>query len=299
MDLRNLDELVRRAQKKESRKLVVAAAQDEHVLEAVAKAYEAEIIEPVLVGNLNQIKKICNDLKISTINYTTIEESDPVKACELSVSLIKEGKADILMKGMVATALFLKAILNKENGLRKRKVLSHVALFEVPAYHKLIGITDAAMNIQPDIHEKINIIDNAVEVFHRLGQPRPKVAVLGPVEVVNEKIESTQHAATLKSMNERNEIQGCIIDGPLALDIAVAKEAAEHKNIPGEVAGDADILVTPDLNSGNILYKSLIFLGGSTSAAVVMGASAPIVLTSRADSEKSKFMSIVLAAALE
>jgi phosphate butyryltransferase len=177
-------------------------------------------------------------------------------------------------------------------------VLSHLALFEIPGYHKLLAVTDAAMNICPDAEEKVSIIRNAVEVYHRLGQKNPKIAVIGPVEIVNQKIESTVHASMLTLMNRRGQITGCLIDGPLALDNAVNKEAAEHKGIISEVAGDVDIILTPDLNSGNILYKSLIFLAGSTSAAIVMGADSPVVLTSRADSEASKLMSVVLAAAL-
>ncbi len=154
------------------------------------------------------------------------------------------------------------------------------------------------MNIMPSLEEKVSIIQNAVEVYHRLGHDNPKVAALAPVEVVNPKIESTLDAAELKAMSEKNQLVGCTVDGPLALDIAVSSEAAHHKGIKGDVAGNADILLAPDLNSGNILYKSLIFLCRGTAAAVIMGASVPIVLTSRSDSEKSKFMSIALAAAM-
>ncbi len=192
----------------------------------------------------------------------------------------------------------LKAVLDKENGLTKGSTLSHFALIESPYYHKLFGITDAAMNILPGFDEKVQILNNAVEVFHRLGIKNPKVAVVGPLEVVNPKIESTTHAAMLTVMNKRGQIQGCIVDGPFAIDNAVSKEAAEHKGIISDVAGDADILLAPDLNSGNILYKTLMFLGGGTSAAVIMGARVPIVLTSRADDERSKMMSIALAAAM-
>ena len=222
----------------------------------------------------------------------------PAKASIKAVSLIKDNKADILMKGLVSTAPLLKAVLDKENGLRKGATLSHFALIESPYYHKLIGVTDAAMNIAPEFAEKVDIVNNAVEVFHRLGNKNPKVAIIGPLEIVNPKIESTSHAAMLTVMNNRGQITGCIIDGPFAIDNAVSKEAAEHKGIHSDVAGDADILVTPELNSGNVLYKTLMFLGGCTSAAVIMGARVPIVLTSRADTDKSKMMSIALAAAM-
>jgi phosphate butyryltransferase len=202
------------------------------------------------------------------------------------------------MKGLVSTAPLLKAVLNKEEGLRKGNTLSHFALIESPNYHKLFGVTDAAMNIAPEFHEKVDILNNAVDVFHGLGKENPKVAVLGPLEVVNPKIDSTAHAAMLAKMNNRGQIKNCLVDGPFAVDNAVSKEAAEHKGIYSEVAGDADILMTPELNSGNILYKTLMFMGGCTSAAVIMGAKVPVVLTSRADTEKSKMMSIALAAAM-
>lgn len=299
MEFKKLDDLIELAKKRNKRRIAVAAAQDIHVLQAIHKAYIEEIVEPVLIGHTSQIRKILKDIGIHPDNFQMIEEPDPESACQIAVSLIKNGDADILMKGLVPTAPFLKAILNKETGIKKREVLSHFALFEIAGYHKLLGVTDAAMNIIPDLDEKASIIKNAVEVYHRIGINEPKVAVIGPLEVVNPKIESTLHASMLTLMNKRNQITGCIIDGPLALDNAISKDAAELKGIVSEVAGDADILVAPDLNSGNILYKSLIFLAGSTSAAIIMGADSPVVLTSRADSEQSKFMSIVLAAAMD
>ena len=167
-----------------------------------------------------------------------------------------------------------------------------------PYYHKLLGITDAAMNVSPTFEDKIGLINNAVAVFHKLGEPDPKVAVVGAVETVNQRMESTMHAATLSMMNKRQQIKGCTIDGPLALDNAVSKKAAQVKNIESDVAGNADIVVAPDINGANFLYKALNFLGGAQTAAVIMGAKVPIVLTSRADSDKSKFLSIALAAAI-
>jgi len=298
MVLKSLNDIVELAKAKEKRRLAVAAAADRPVLEAVKKAYETGIIVPILVGNKNEIEKISKEIKFDLTNIEIYEEDDPAKASILAVSLIKDGKAEILMKGLVSTAPLLKAVLDKENGLRKGATLSHFALIESPYYHKLIGVTDAAMNIAPEFTEKVDIVNNAVEVFHRLGNKNPKVAIIGPLEIVNPKIESTSHAAMLTVMNNRGQIKGCIIDGPFAIDNAVSKEAAEHKGIHSDVAGDADILVTPELNSGNVLYKTLMFLGGCTSAAVIMGAKVPIVLTSRADTDKSKMMSIALAAAM-
>ena len=298
MTLKSLNDIVELAKGKETRRLVVAAAGDKPVLEAIKNATQEGIIIPVLVGDKSEIERISNEINFDLSNIDIYEEANPAQASIKAVSLIREGKAEILMKGLVSTAPLLKAVLDKETGLRKAATLSHFALIESPYYHKLIGVTDAAMNIAPEFNEKVNIINNSVEVFHRLGNKNPKVAIIGPLEVVNPKIESTTHAAMLTVMNQRGQIKGCTIEGPFAIDNAVSKEAAEHKGIGGEVAGDADILVAPELNSGNILYKTLMFMGGCTSAAVIMGARVPVVLTSRADTDKSKMMSIALAAAM-
>lgn len=298
MTIKALDDIVKIAKEKETRRLAVAAAADKPVLEAVKNAYKEGIVIPVLVGNKSEIEKICQEIDFDLNGIDIYNENNPALSSVKAVELIREGKADILMKGLVSTAPLLKAVLDKEKGLRKASTLSHFALIESPYYHKLIGVTDAAMNIAPEFADKIHIINNSVEVYHRLGVKNPKVAIIGPLEVVNPKIESTTHAAMLNVMNKRGQIQGCIVDGPFAIDNAVSKEAAEHKGIVSDVAGDADILVAPDLNSGNVLYKTLMFMGGCTSAAVIMGAKVPVVLTSRADTDKSKMMSIALAAAM-
>jgi len=299
MVLKKLDDLVRLTGEKGQKRLIVAVAQDRQILIAIKTAAEYRLINPVLVGDQNAISKHCQEIGYDLQGIDLYHEPDQEAACSLSVRLIKEGKADILMKGMVPSASLLKAVLDKENGLRKSEVLSHFALIEIPGYDRLVGITDAAINIQPDLKEKVSIVQNAVEALHWLGINEPRVAILAPIETVNPKITSTMDAAALHIMCLRDQIRGCIIDGPLALDNAVSEEAARHKGIESVVAGQADILLTPDLNSGNILYKSLVFLAGGTAAAVVMGAEVPIVLTSRADSERSKFMSIALAAAMD
>lgn len=298
MNFKSLNEIVNIAKQKESRRIAVAAAADRPVLEAVKNAYKENIIVPLLVGNKEEIEKIGREIDFDLTGIEIYDEKNPAKSAVKAVELIKEGKADILMKGLVSTAPLLKAVLDKEKGLTTGSTLSHFALVESPYYHKLIGVTDAAMNIAPEFNEKVQIIKNSLGLFHSLGIKEPKVAIVGPLEVVNPKIDSTTHGAMLAVMSNRNQIKGCKIDGPLAMDNAVSKEAAEHKGIESEVAGDADILVAPDLNSGNILYKTLMFLGGATSAAVILGAKVPIVLTSRADTDKSKMMSIALAAAM-
>ncbi len=269
------------------------------VLSAVIRAKAENLVDPILVGDTGKILELSNKYGINIEDIPLLEEKDPVKACVLAIDLIRNAEADILMKGLVSSAPLLKAVLDRKKGLRKNNVLSHAALFEIPSYHKLLAVTDAAMNVNPGVDDKRNIIENAVEVYQRLGIENPKVAVLGPVEKVNPKIQSTVDAEQLRELNRTGKITGCIVDGPLALDIAVSPEAAKHKGIKGPVAGDADILITPDLDSGNILYKSLTFLGNSVSAAIIMGAQVPIVLTSRADSEQSKLMSIALASALD
>lgn len=299
MELLKLKDIFEKARSRQSRRIVVAAADELNVLQAVIRAKEENISDPILVGDSERILAICEENSLEVEDIPLIEEKDPENACKLAIELIRNGEAEILMKGLVSTAPLLKAVLDRDNGLRKSEVLSHAALFEIPAYHKLLAVTDAAMNLEPGVTEKISIIENAVEIFHRLGISNPKVAVLCPVETVNPKIQSTLDAEELKKLNDSGKIKGCRIDGPLALDIAVSAEAAKHKGIHSAVAGDADILLAPDLDSGNILYKSLIFLGNSISSAVVMGAQVPIVLTSRADSEQSKLMSIALASALD
>ena len=299
MDLTSLDQLIEIARKKPKRRLAVANATDKPVLEAVFQAFKLGFIEPYLIGDRKQITELAASIGLKNDMYELVDEPDINQTSEKAVLLVKEGFADILMKGRVRTAMLLKAVLNKETGLNKKDRLSHFALFQTKYYHKLLGVTDAGMNISPGINEKINIIENAVGILHKLGNPLPKVAIIAPLEIVNQKISSSTDAEILTLMNKRNQINGCIIDGPFALDIAVSKKASDCKGIISKVAGDADILVTHDLNSGNILYKSLIFLSDGIAAAIITGASSPIVLTSRADSEKSKLYSIAFAAALD
>lgn len=279
-----------------TKRLVLAVSDDPHSLGAVIAAQEKNIIEAVLVGDQNKIEKVAYENEISIKGTQIIHEPDKIKAIRLSVSLIHNKQADILMKGNVKTPDLLRGVLNREWGLRTGKLLSHFALFEVPTYHKLIAITDVAMNIAPGLNEKIGILDNSVYYLHRLQINNPKVAVLGAIEVVDEKMSATLDAALLSKMNQRDQITGCIIDGPLAFDNAVSSESAKHKGIKSDVAGDCDLLLVPDIEVGNVLYKSLVFFSNAKVASVVLGASAPIVLTSRSDSEEAKFNSILLAA---
>jgi phosphate butyryltransferase len=298
MILKTLDRFVEMAAQKGRRRIVVAVAQDEDVLKAIKTAIEKNLITPVLIGDRPAIQKAAELIGLNLKQIEIINEIDQSTACRIAVKYIHEGNGDILMKGLVKTGQLVRAVLDKETGLLKGGLLSHLAFFESPYYHKIFSVTDAALNIAPDLDEKASIIRNAVSTYHQLGIENPLVAVLAPVETVNPKMESTQHGEMLKQMQKNKQINGCIIDGPLALDLAVSYVAAKHKGVVSEVAGNADILLAHDLNAGNLLYKSLNFLGGALSAAIVCGATVPVVLTSRADDDRSKFLSIALAVAI-
>lgn len=298
--IHKLSELTEKAKLKPKRKIAVAAAEDELVLQSIKAAIAANLVTPLLIGDKTQIEKIAHSIDFNLTGIQIIHnDKGPNISAQIAVAMIKSGEADILMKGFVSTGALLKAVLDKDIGLRKGNILSHVAFFESPYYHKLLCVTDAAMNVAPDFDTKVHILNNAVEACHKIGITLPKVAVIAAVETVNPKMEATIHAAMLKTMSDRKQLKGCIVDGPLAVDNAVNKQAAEHKGIISEVAGDCDIVLVPDIEAGNMFYKALNFLGGATVASVIMGASVPIVLTSRSDSEASKMHSIALAAAMD
>jgi phosphate butyryltransferase len=276
--------------------VAVAAAEDEEVIDAVAMALDRHFGKFVLYGNQEQILQLLKRKNyVNSDSIQIVHVDSAVQAAELAVRAVHLNKANVLMKGNVPTATFLKAVLNKEYGLRMGKVLSHVAVFEIPGYDRFIIVTDAAMNISPDLEQKAQIISNAVAVAHAIGIETPKVAPLAAVEVVNPSMPATMDAAALTMMQKRGQIKGCVIDGPLALDNAVSLKAAEHKCIDSEVAGKADILLVPDIEAGNMLYKSLIYFANAKVGAIIAGAKAPIVLTSRADSAESKLYSLALA----
>ena len=297
MVLRKLEDLQEIIANEPVKKLVLAAAQDQQSLSAVLRAWKDGIIEPILIGDKEGIQNIAISNGFDITGLRIIHEPDTYMAVEMAVKMVSTKQADVLMKGKVGTSILLKCVLNKEWGLRTGNLLSHIALFEVDTYHKLIAVTDVAMNIAPNLQDKISIVNNSVSCLHKLGIPKPKVAVLGAVEMVNENMEATLHAALLSKMNQRDQIRDCIIDGPLAFDNAVSVESAQHKGIRSEVAGDTDLLLMPDIEVGNVLYKSLVFFAKAKVASVILGAQAPIVLTSRSDSEQAKYDSIMLAAA--
>lgn len=287
--------LLELAAEKGPKKVVVAVAQDKDVLSAIKEATRLNIAEPILVGDKEKIVAIAKEINFDLDNIEIIHEEDGAIACRIATELVSTNESYVLMKGLIGTGIIMKQVLDREIGLRTGNIISHVAVFDIPTYHKVFIVTDAAMNIAPDLNQKKQIIENAVELAKSLDIETPKVAALAAMEKVSPKMEATIHAQELKDMNTRGEITGCLIDGPLALDNAVSKESAILKGISSEVAGDADILLAPTIEAGNFLYKSLTFLGNAKSAGLILGAKAPIVLTSRADNEEAKLNSIALA----
>lgn len=295
---KDFNELLKLAQKRGKKILSVAVAEDAEVLSAVKNAVDLGIVSPILVGNKEKILDIMKEVGLKEEEVEIINEDDKTQAARHATDLVSRGKAHILMKGLLDTSIIMKQVLDKEIGLRSENIISHVAVFDVETYHKIFIVTDAAMILAPDINQKKKIIENAVALARVLGIELPKVAVLAAKEKVDPKMEATVDAGKLKEMNIEGQIINCIVDGPFALDNAINKESARIKGIHSPVAGDADILLAPDIEAGNILYKSLTFFAKAKSAGLIIGTKAPIVLTSRADNHEAKLMSIALAALL-
>ncbi len=299
MVLKDFKQLLGFVGKREKQRIAVAMAQDTDVLMAIDAAYSAGLAEGILVGSKSKLQKIADAQQISLNNYEIIDTEDESEAVRKSVELVRSGDAQVIMKGLCSTAVFLKGILNKEKGLRSAKVLSHLAVFESANYHKLLFMSDAAMNIAPDLNDKIAIAQNAISALHALGYKTPKVAMISAVEKVNpDLMPSTADAALISKMAERGQIKNVLIDGPLALDNALSPKANEIKGLKSSIGGDADLCIVPNIETGNVFYKLLTILGNALVAGVILGASAPVVLTSRADSENAKFLSIAAALAV-
>ncbi|PGL72389.1 phosphate butyryltransferase [Bacillus sp. AFS055030] len=294
----NLTDIMLRAKNHTRQTVAVAVAEDFEVKEAVSIALDNDLANFLLFGNEQAIYEMYEDLlkneqfaeRLKIVHSHSVKE-----AAKNAVVAVRSGEASIVMKGNLPSSVLLKEVLNKEYGLRDKSVLSHVAIFDVPGRDKAVIVTDAAMNIAPTLEQKAKIIENSVDIARKIGIETPKVAVLAAVEVVNPAMQATLDAATLTVMNTRGQIKNCIVDGPLALDNAISVEAAKHKGLTGEVAGQADILLVPTIETGNILYKSLVFMANSEVAALIAGAKAPIVLTSRSDSAMTKLYSLALA----
>jgi len=293
--MKKLNELLEKAKKRGPKKVSVAVAEDEVVLNALERARKEGIINAILVGNKTKIAEIAEENNINLDNYEVIDEKSEYEAAKTAVKLVADKKADFIMKGKIKTGDLMREVLKEEYNLRTGKTLSLVSVFEIPGYHKLLVVSDAGMTIAPTLEQKVDIIKNSVLVAKMaLDIEKPKVAILGAVEIVNPKMPATIEAAILAKMNNRNQIKDCLVDGPFALDNAVSMEAAKHKGIESPVAGDADILIMPDIEAGNIFYKAMVFLGGAKVASTIVGARVPIALTSRADSDEVKLLSLVL-----
>ena len=292
--IKDLKDLIEQVKSREKRKIVVAAAEDLDVLEVVEEVKKLELAEFILVGDKEKIEKIAADNNKKLL-CEVIHETDHKKAAEKAVELVVKGEAGAIMKGLLHTGTFLKAVLNKEKGLNRGKLVSQISVFDKESGEGLQLLTDCAMAIQPSLDEKKQIIENAVALALKLGYDKPKVALLSALEVVNPVINDTLEAAILSKMGDRGQIKNAIIDGPLALDNAISIESAKHKGIEGVVAGQADILVAPNLQVGNVLTKALTYYAHKDVAAAVIGAGAPVIMTSRADSVKNKVLSVALA----
>lgn len=294
MQYKNFDQVLEEVKKLPKVRVSVANAQDEAVLLALKAAMKEGFVEPILVGSHNEIERIAWDVDFD-LDGVQIIQADGMEAPELAVKLVHGGSAQVLMKGLVNSSTFLKAVLNAEWGLRNGKILSHMAVYQINGYERLIFLTDGGLNIAPDVEQKKQICQNAIEFVHSLGIVLPKVAILSANEQVSPKMPVTLEAQQLTQMAKRGDIIGAVVDGPLALDIAINEEAAKHKGINSPVAGQADILLVPNIEAGNILGKAISYFAGGVMAGLVLGATAPVVMPSRADTSKGKLMSLALA----
>jgi phosphate butyryltransferase len=277
-------------------RFVVAQAADPTILQALAEARGAGFARPVLVGCRAEIEKAAHERSISLNGWELVEAATPQEAAAEAVKMVARGDGDIVVKGLLQSADLLRAVLAKANGLATGRTLSHVGVFKFEESNRFYFVTDAALTISPDYQQKIDIVQNAVDLAHRLGISQPIVAILCAIETVNPEMPATVDAACLAKMAERGAIRGARVEGPLALDNAVSVEAARHKGIASDLAGRADILVAPNIEAANILYKALIFFAKAEEAGIVMGARAPIVLPSRSDSMRNKLYSLALGA---
>ncbi len=295
--MNNFDALLATVKQCSMKKLSVAVAQDDAVLGAVRTAKDKNIADAILVGDEDKIREIAAAENIDISDFEIIDVKDNTEAARTAVKLVHDGKADMYMKGLIDTKGFLKSVLDKEVGLRTDKTLSHVCLFEIEGYEKMFFLTDVAFIPYPTLEDKVGIINNTVEVAHACGIECPKVAPLAAVEVVNPKMPATVEAAELTKMNEEGKITGCIVDGPLSMDLAIDPEAARHKGATGrKIVGDADILLFPDIHAGNLVYKTLVHTAKVKNGNVLTGTKAPVILTSRSDDLETKVNSIAVAA---
>jgi len=288
----NFDEMLEVVKNRPRKSVAIAVAQDQAVVESAVAANKRDIANAVLIGDEAGIKQAAEESNISLGGLRIVNEPNELKAVRRAVSMASSGEVDMIMKGHVHTDDFLRGVLDKEIGLRTGYLMSHVSLLEMKHLNRLVFVTDGAMNIQPNLEEKAQIILNAVQLANIFGIEQPKVAVLTAIELVNPKMPSTLDAAALGKMGDRGQFSTGIVDGPFALDDAISMFAAKHKRIGGTVAGVADILLVPNVEAGNMLGKAFVYFAGGRIAGVLMGTSAPVVLTSRADTAEAKLLSI-------
>jgi len=295
--VKSLKELVSKVKDdstKVRKKVVLAGAEDLEALKALKYAYEAGICYFTLVGSKKIIEENLEKLELNPNEFKIVDAANEFETAKKSVEIVRANEADLLMKGLIKTSVLLKAVLNEEWGLRTGKLLSHVAVLDSPVIDRLILLSDGGMIIRPNLEQKVSIIENAVQVAKKIDINLPRIACIAAVEVVNPSMPETVDAAILSKMNQRGQIKDCVIDGPLGFDNAIDPRAAEVKRVSGEVAGRADILIVPDIHSGNFLGKSVVYMAGGKIAGIVVGAKVPIVIVSRADSFENKFYSIAL-----
>jgi len=299
MEFRDLNFLLERCCQEKKMNLVVACPHGADTLGAVCKAHHDGLVKGILVGKRDKILQVALEEGFDLEGLEIEDTKSDYEAAERSVRMVSCGEGDLLMKGLVKTADLLRAVLNKEWGLRTGSLLSHLLLFEAPLLgDRVLAMSDGGMNMYPDLSAKVKIIENGVRCLHQLGVSEPRVAVLGAVEVVNPDMPCTLDAAALALMNARGQIRGCIVDGPFALDNAVSEEAAAIKKLDSPVAGKADMLLVPDIEAGNMLAKVVLYMAGNRAAGVVLGARKPIVMTSRFDTMEIKLLSIALGAVI-
>ncbi|SKC86363.1 bifunctional enoyl-CoA hydratase/phosphate acetyltransferase [Maledivibacter halophilus] len=290
--LKSFDEAIEKVKKVGPYTLSVAGAEDEELLKAVKKAVDMGFIKPILVGNEGKIKEIIKKVKLD--NCKVINSSTSEEAALEAVKLVKKGKAQVLMKGLVNTSVYMRAVLNRQHGLRTGRLISLMAVYELPGYHKLLYCTDSGINTAPNLKQKKDILINALKAMKRMGLNNPKVAALAANEMVDEKVQATVDAAELVKMRRNNEISKCIIEGPIAFDVAFDKNAAQHKGIDSQISGDVDLLLFPNIETGNVLGKSWLHFNKAKWVGIVLGASNPVILGSRSDTAEIKINSIAL-----
>lgn len=294
---KGFDEIVSKVKECGKKTVAVSVAQDEAVLEAVRAAKERGIADAILVGDEAKIREIAASIDMDLTGYEIIDEPDMIQASLKAVKLAHDGRADMYMKGLIDSKNFLRSVLDKEVGLRTGGVLSHVGVFEIPGIDRLLFLTDVAFMTYPTLEDKVNIIKNTIPVCKACGVELPKVAPLAAVEVVNPKMPVTIEAAELAKMCEEGQITGCVVDGPLSLDLAIDPEAAKHKGATNrKIQGDADVLLFPDIHAGNLVYKAIVHMVKVKNGCILTGTKVPVILTSRSDTFETKVNSIALAA---